>query len=533
MNGIPNEKRRAVIYTRVSSKEQVEEGNSLATQEDLCRQYALEHGLEVVDVYEERGESAKTQDRPKLKSMLEFCVTKANRISIVLVYRLDRLSRNVGDYTQIKIMLQKYKVEVCSITEPIEDSPVGRFVELIHAGMSQLDNDIRAERCLNALKKAMKEGRYVWKAPLGYTNTLVNGKSNIVPDSRAPLIRKMFELTARYEATLEDIRKEINEEGLRSISHKPIPKSQFYRLLRTETYAGWIQKYGERHKGAFEPIVSEEIYSRVQRVLAGRTRRTLHYQNEHPDFPLRRFFKHPNGEPLTGNWSKGRSQRYPYYRFKRLSKHNFRKAYVDDKFVELLNQYQFSPSSLSKFRNYVRQNLIYKLKDENKRYETLKAAIEVKKNEQLNLSKQLSQRLISESTFKRLMDRLDFEIEQSEVELARCVIRTPKENWEEILNDVAVFLKTPGNTWKNAEFMQQLRLQWFAFPKGISFDGKKCRTAEICNIFKAKREFSGTDSHMGCSSNRNSNQETFDAISSSEIGSELSRLSKILKGYYD
>jgi len=99
--------KRAVIYCRVSTKEQVEEGNSLVSQERLCREYALKEGYEVVEVFIENGESAKTADRKELQRMLALCTTKKDFIHAVIAYKVDRISRNIADYSLIKVRLKK------------------------------------------------------------------------------------------------------------------------------------------------------------------------------------------------------------------------------------------------------------------------------------------------------------------------------------------------------------------------------------------------------------------------------------------
>ncbi|MBS1503771.1 MAG: recombinase family protein, partial [Bacteroidetes bacterium] len=93
---------KAVIYCRVSTKEQVEDGNSLVTQERLCREYAYKEGFEVAEVFIEKGESAKTADRKELNRLLDFCTKKKNTVQAVIAYKLDRISRNLGDYSYIK-----------------------------------------------------------------------------------------------------------------------------------------------------------------------------------------------------------------------------------------------------------------------------------------------------------------------------------------------------------------------------------------------------------------------------------------------
>lgn len=180
--------KRIVIYVRVSTVEQAEEGNSLITQQKICREYADKNEYEVVEVFVERGESAKTANRTELQRMLQFVANKKNNVNAVVVYKIDRLSRNTDDYSQLRLMLKRYGVSIKSVTEQIEDTPVGRFMENMMANVAQFDNDVRTERCVGGMRNAISEGRYVWTAPVGYSNVKVAGKATIAPSDMAPLV---------------------------------------------------------------------------------------------------------------------------------------------------------------------------------------------------------------------------------------------------------------------------------------------------------------------------------------------------------
>ena len=96
---------KAIIYCRVSTQEQVNEGNSLLTQERLCRQYGKNNGYEIDKVFVEEGESAKTIYRTSLKNMMKYCTLTEGKIDAVLIYRIDRLSRETADYIALKVFL--------------------------------------------------------------------------------------------------------------------------------------------------------------------------------------------------------------------------------------------------------------------------------------------------------------------------------------------------------------------------------------------------------------------------------------------
>lgn len=128
-----------VIYCRVSSKEQVD-GTSLDSQELACREYAARNHIDVVTVFVERGESAKFADRTQLLELLAFCRDRSKAIDCLLVWKVDRLARNVGDHFDIKASLLKQNIRVISATEPIDANPEGKLLETILAGFAQFDN---------------------------------------------------------------------------------------------------------------------------------------------------------------------------------------------------------------------------------------------------------------------------------------------------------------------------------------------------------------------------------------------------------
>ena len=227
---------KAIIYVRVSTKEQVDEGNSLTTQEKICREYAAKNNYDVLEIFIEQGESAKTANRTELQKLLIFCSDKKNNISAVIIYKLDRLSRNTDDYSQLRLLLKKYNVEIKSTSEYFENNPMGRFMENTIANMAQLDNDVRAERCTNGMKEAVREGRWVWLAPVGYDNTRIAGKATIAPNSMAPLVQKAFNLIAQGVYTTEDVRKIVNQEGLKHKGGKEISKTYFPAILSNKLY---------------------------------------------------------------------------------------------------------------------------------------------------------------------------------------------------------------------------------------------------------------------------------------------------------
>lgn len=168
-------KTNAVIYTRVSSQEQVS-NMSLSEQERICRDFVARHpnNLTVVRIFQEQGESAKTADRTKLKELLEFCRAHKDEVGYVVVYKIDRFARNMEDHTALRVVLAKMGIMLLSATEPIDQTLTGKLMENVLASFAQFDNEQRAERSRNGMAARAKEGCWVTTAPIGYINVKTN-----------------------------------------------------------------------------------------------------------------------------------------------------------------------------------------------------------------------------------------------------------------------------------------------------------------------------------------------------------------------
>jgi DNA invertase Pin-like site-specific DNA recombinase len=160
-----------IIYTRVSTKEQVIDRTSLASQEKECQAFARKAHVTVKEecIFREEGESAKIADRTQLRNLLDYVRLHKGEVEVLYIWKIDRLSRNLGDYYGIKVALNRYGVKIVSATEPIDDDPVGRFLEAILAAAAQFDNEIRAVRTVSGMRARVMQGGWPHSAPIGYT----------------------------------------------------------------------------------------------------------------------------------------------------------------------------------------------------------------------------------------------------------------------------------------------------------------------------------------------------------------------------
>lgn len=486
LNAFPQIKPRGVIYCRVSSVGQVEDGNSLKTQERLCYEYAAKYGIEIVKVFIEKGESAKTAARPELQDLLKFCSSSKNKINCIIAYKIDRISRNMDDYSYLRLLLKSYGVEIKSTSEHFENTPAGRFMENIIANVAQFDNDVRTERSIGGMKEAIREGRYVWRAPLGYKNVKLGGKHTIVPSDYAKYIKRAFELVSKDRLSTNAVRLLLripNPNGSTSI----ITTSYFYKILRNEIYAGWIIKFGERHKGQFEQIVSQELFNKVQNILNRQKNSGFKYQLLNEDFPLRRFVSHPNGNKLTGSWSKGRNRKYAYYRFSGLIAPSIDKIELENKMRDFMNQYRWDRDYIDLLRMNEKSEFSSFLKNNR----TSHASVELLLKEVYQKRNALIQKnlrgIIQDSVLKEQLDLL--EKEEDRLHEQFCPEIEPNLAFGKTESILVEFLKSPGDVWYNSKISEKVPLQWFQFPQGITFSQGRFRTAEVCRFFKLKSQF--------------------------------------------
>jgi site-specific DNA recombinase len=214
---------RCVIYLRVSTREQAEKGDgdegfSIPAQREACTRHIRDAGWELVDEYTDRGESARSADRPALQAMLAR-IAEDRDVDAVVVHKIDRLARNLEDHVAIRALLRKRGVALVSVTENLAETASGRLVEGIHALMAEFYSANLANEIRKGMTEKAKQGGYPHAAPLGYLNVreTVAGRqvAKIVPDpQRAPLISMAFELYPTGEWTLQTLAEELAHRGL-------------------------------------------------------------------------------------------------------------------------------------------------------------------------------------------------------------------------------------------------------------------------------------------------------------------------------
>lgn len=482
-----------VCYRRVSSKEQAIEGGSLETQYQVCREKVAQLGYTVVEEFADEGESAKTTDRQGLRDLLDYCAKHHKTIDALVIYKIDRLARSTEDYTVLRTLFKRLNIKIISVSEKIETTPSGRFLEVMLAAVAEFDNENRAENCRSGMIAAVTEGRWVWRSPLGFRNGEVLGKKNIVPiEPQAGFILRAFEMIASGGYRCEETRRILTVEGFRQVNGQPISKTHFTNLLRKKVYCGIIDKFGLEVQGSFQIIIPIDLFKKVQAVLDGKPARTPRYFQIHPDFPLKGTLKCEKCDHfLSASWSTGRKTKYPFYHCTRCKgKGNSRKkSDAEAAFYELLKQHELKPEMsellklaiTAKWEQRIERNRTEKaqLDHELVRVELQRKQLVLRDLEGAYPNREVVIDLLKEFD-EKIIDIKDKITDNQKIEgLSEEVVRFGLKKMERL-----------GDEWLAAEINTKRRFQNFFYPAGLVYDrNKKFGTASPLLLMQLKKTF--------------------------------------------
>ncbi|WP_433683347.1 recombinase family protein [Nocardia sp. CA-119907] len=280
---------KAVLLLRVSTKRQLEtavdidpDGLSIFTQREWGQRKAESINAEIIEEFIEPGQSAKTIDkRPVFRKLLRY-LAEHPEVKYVIVYMRSRAFRNRFDAAIIETQLKAMGVRLISTKEDFGEGPHAEAMEGMLDVMNDLMNKLQGLDIQEKMRTKAVNGGTLGFAKVGYLNVRVEfeGKQiNTVAldENRAPLVRKAFELYAtgdysldRLEATMADLGLTARQRG--KIPERPVSFQLWHKLLQNPYYAGWIEVDGELYPGRHEPIVTQELFDRVQDVMNFRSR---------------------------------------------------------------------------------------------------------------------------------------------------------------------------------------------------------------------------------------------------------------------
>jgi site-specific DNA recombinase len=276
----------AVLYTRVSSKDQEAEGFSIPAQQRLLREYAAANSIAIAQEFMD-VETARRSGREGFGQMLAFLKKHERTCRTILVEKTDRLYRNIKDYATVdELGLTIHFVKENVIIGP-ESRSAEQFMHGIKVLMARNYSQNLGEETLKGMTEKARAGIYPSYARAGYRNVDgPNGKRIIAPHpEEAPVITDLFTLFATGSFSLKTLALHARKQGL-TLRGRKVYASTLHQTLRNRIYTGYFDFNGTTYAGSHEPLVTTEVWERVQRILGQR--------KEHQTKGVRREF------PFTG-----------------------------------------------------------------------------------------------------------------------------------------------------------------------------------------------------------------------------------------
>ena len=278
--------KRAVSYIRVSTREQAqrggsEEGFSLPAQREANKRKAQSMGALVVKEFADRGESARSANRPELQKMLAY-LKEDGGIDYVIVHKLDRLARNRADDVEINRAFEQAGVRLVSTSENIDQTPGGMLLHGIMSSIAEFYSRNLATEVIKGMGEKARNGGTLGKAPLGYINVRARDEHGreirtiALDEERAPLVRLAFTEYATGSWTVRQLAEHLNNRGLTipptaRRPTNPVSVRLLQTLLRNPYYKGVISFQGVEYAGAHEPLVDAATWQTVQDILTAHT----------------------------------------------------------------------------------------------------------------------------------------------------------------------------------------------------------------------------------------------------------------------
>jgi site-specific DNA recombinase len=472
------------IYSRVSSDEQAR-GYSLQDQERSLRLYAERNNLDVIAHYQD-DYSAKDFNRPQFKKFLEDLESKRIRPKILLCVRIDRFSRNLQDSLEMISRLKKHGVELRFVERDYDTgNPEDLIMKVIDMAMAEVYNARLSINTTRGMRQAMRAGRFMGRAPVGYRNDKENKNILFDPVSSVFVIRA-FEMIATGMYYAEEVRIYIRDQYGYYFT-----KQKFLNLLRNRFYCGiieikpWRNEPGFSLKGVHEPMVSEELFNRVQWVMNNRKKSKGQSELRRTEFPLRSLLVCPRcGRHLTGSASKSRNGGLHHYYHCQKKYHcdfRVRADIAHDRLEEFFGSFKIQPEVKKLYRLILEK----KFNQMNSGKETDLKKIKVEMSGLTTKLKSLNEKFISDhidvATYSEMKKKLDEDM---------AALKNQETQILEQESDFSLYIKK-GFTlvdnlrrfYHDASVEVKQKIVGSIFPQKLVFDQNSYRTSPVNEAF--------------------------------------------------
>ena len=466
----PEGKKIAVIWTRVSTKEQADNNLSLDTQEKACREYAARNGIVVECLLGGTNESAKMEGK-LFKQMITY-VAQHRHINTILVYSFDRFSRAGAEGIVTKAYLKSKGVTVISVTQPTDpDSSSGEFMEGITFLFNQYENNLRKEKCTAGMKECLERGDWYSRPPIGYEKDYAStNKHALKIDERGRLLAKAFRWKADEELTDSEVRERLKALGM------DISKQKLSEIFHNPFYCGKIKHnlLGDKIvKGNHPAITDEDTFNKINGI---QTHSGYKHSIGCSEIPLKRHLICPIcGSHLSGykriKKAKTSDKVWTFWYYKCNTdgcKLNKKAELVHAKYQQRLDEYQTPPEIREMIKEQV-EKLVMERSSNDLKMETDLKSQETKLGKQREaVMVRFGLGEIPAEVYNTTVSSINSQLEGVEIELSR--LKKLSSNLSMDVDRIIVTVSELGTLWHTSSFAIQQKIQNLAFPEGVKWD---------------------------------------------------------------
>lgn len=315
-------KLRCAVYTRKSSEEGLEqEFNSLDAQREACEAYIASQRSEgwvpVRDHYDDGGISGGTLERPALQRLLADI--EEGLIDVVVVYKIDRLSRSLMDFSKLVEVFDRNDVTFVSITQSFNTTTsMGRLTLNILLSFAQFEREVTAERIRDKFAASRAKGIFMGGVPpLGYD---VQSRKLIVNEAAAANVRYIFQRFSEVGSGTTILR-ELAQRGITTRQGKPITKGFLYRLLNNRAYIGEAVHKGKSYPGEHDAIIDQDVWDAVRSILKESPRVRANRSRANTPALLKGLLWGADGAAFSPSHTRKNGKLYRYYVSQTLLRH--------------------------------------------------------------------------------------------------------------------------------------------------------------------------------------------------------------------
>jgi site-specific DNA recombinase len=307
-------KLRCAVYTRKSSEEGLEqEFNSLDAQREACEAYVASQKAEgwllVPDRYDDGGVSGATLERPALKRLLGDI--EAGRVDVVVVYKIDRLSRALMDFAKLVEVFDRNDVTFVSITQSFNTTTsMGGLTLNILLSFAQFEREVIGERIRDKFAASRKKGMWMGGfVPLGYD---VRDRKLVINKAEAATVRMIFQRFTKIGSATA-LMFALRAEGITGKQGKLVDKGYLYKLLNNRVYVGEAVHKGSAYPGEHQAIIDRALWDRVHAILRESPRKRAANSRSQTPALLKGLIFGPTGRSLTPAYTRKGGKLYRYY----------------------------------------------------------------------------------------------------------------------------------------------------------------------------------------------------------------------------